>query len=146
MPFAAQMKGQSLREAVSDYHRRANGKAFIDYAFHLIVTDPTPQVLGQELPALIRDGYTSFKIYMTYDALKLSDREILDVLALARRERALVMIHAENADCIGWLTERLERGGPCRAEVPRRRTAADRASARRRIARSRWPSSSTRRS
>jgi dihydropyrimidinase len=111
MPFAAQMKGQSLREAVVDYHRRAKGKAFLDYAFHLIVTDPTPQVLGQELPALIRDGYTSFKIYMTYEALKLSDREILDVLALARAERALVMIHAENADCIGWLTERLERVG-----------------------------------
>ena len=44
-------------------------------------------MLGQELPALIRDGYTSFKIYMTYDALKLSDRQILDVLALARSER-----------------------------------------------------------
>ena len=48
---------------------------------------------------------------MTYDTLKLSDREILDVLALARSEGALVMIHAENADCIGWLTDRLERGG-----------------------------------
>ncbi len=111
IPFAAQLKGQSLREAVADYHRRADGNAFTDYAFHLIVTDPTAQVLGQELPALIREGYTSFKIYMTYDALKLSDREILDVLALARRERALVMIHAENADCIGWLTEALERAG-----------------------------------
>jgi dihydropyrimidinase len=111
MPFAAQMKGQSLREAVADYHRRADGKAFVDYAFHLIVTDPTPQVLGQELPALIRDGYTSFKIYMTYDALKLSDRQILDVLATAKSERALVMVHAENADCIAWLTERLERAG-----------------------------------
>jgi dihydropyrimidinase len=111
IPFAAQMKGQSLREAVLDYHRRAEGKAFLDYAFHLIVADPTAQVLGQELPALIRDGYTSFKIYMTYEALKLSDREILDVLALARAERALVMIHAENADCIGWLTDRLERAG-----------------------------------
>jgi dihydropyrimidinase len=111
MPFAAQMKGQSLREAVLDYHCRAKGKAFLDYAFHLIVTDPTPQVLGQELPTLIRDGYTSFKIYMTYEALKLSDRQILDVLALARAECALVMIHAENADSIGWLTERLERAG-----------------------------------
>ena len=48
---------------------------------------------------------------MTYDALKLSDRQILDVLALARRERALVMIHAENADCIGWLTQKLELAG-----------------------------------
>jgi dihydropyrimidinase len=111
MPFAAQMKGQSLRAAVDDYHQRAAGKATIDYAFHLIVTDPTEQVLGQELPALIRDGYTSFKVYMTYDALKLSDRQILDVLALARAERALVMVHAENADCIGWLTQTLELAG-----------------------------------
>ena len=38
MPFAAQMKGQSLRAAVDDYHRRAEGKATVDYAFHLIVT------------------------------------------------------------------------------------------------------------
>ena len=111
MPFAAQVRGQSLRAAVDDYHRRAEGKATVDYAFHLIVTDPTEQVLGQELPALIRDGYTSFKVYMTYDALKLSDRQILDVLALAREERALVMVHAENADCIGWLTRRLELAG-----------------------------------
>ena len=111
MPFAAQIKGQGLRAAVEDYHRRAAGKAVVDYAFHLILTDPTEQVLGQELPALIRDGYTSFKIYMTYDALKLSDRQILNVLALARDERALVMIHAENADCIGWLTQQLELAG-----------------------------------
>jgi dihydropyrimidinase len=111
IPFACQFKGQSMRAAVADYHRRAEGKPLIDYAFHLIVSDPNPQVLGQEMPALIRDGYTSFKIYMTYDILKLADREILDVLALARRERAMTMIHAENADAITWLTEKLELAG-----------------------------------
>ena len=83
----------------------------IDYAFHLILSDPTDQVLGQELPALIKDGYTSFKIYMTYDDMKLNDREILVVLGVARRERAMTMIHAENADCISWLTEQLEAAG-----------------------------------
>src|SRR6188768_220725 len=111
IPFAAQHRGQSLRQVVEEYHEAARPKAVIDYAFHLIITDPTEQVLGQELPALIRDGYTSFKVYMTYDALKLSDRQILDVLALGRREQALVMIHAENADCIGWLTQKLELAG-----------------------------------
>jgi dihydropyrimidinase len=111
IPFACQFKGQSMRAAVADYHRRAEGKPVIDYAFHLIVSDPNPQVLGQEMPALIRDGYTSFKIYMTYDILKLADREILDVLALARRERAMTMIHAENSDVITWLTEKLELAG-----------------------------------
>ena len=100
-----------MRAAVADYHRRAEGKPLIDYAFHLIISDPTPQVLGQELPALIRDGYTSFKIYMTYDILKLDDRQLLDVLALARRERAMTMVHAENSDAITWLTEKLELAG-----------------------------------
>jgi len=111
IPFACQMKGQSLRAAVDDYHRRADGRAVIDYAFHLIVTDPTPEVLRAELPQLIAEGYTSFKIYMTYDDLKLNDRQILEVLAVARREGAMTMIHAENTDCIAWLTEQLLAAG-----------------------------------
>ena len=111
IPFACQIKGRGLREAVEDYHQRAHEKPVIDYAFHLIVTDPTREVLDKELPELIREGYTHFKIYMTYDDLKLNDRQILDVLALARRECALPMIHAENDDCIAWLTEILEEAG-----------------------------------
>lgn len=111
IPFACQEKGNTIRNAVDDYHNRANGKAVIDYAFHLIITDTTDQVLGQELPALIEEGYTSFKIYMTYDALKLNDRQILEVLSVARRDGAMAMIHAENTDCIAWLTEKLELAG-----------------------------------
>ncbi|NYI01630.1 dihydropyrimidinase [Cupriavidus plantarum] len=107
IPFAAQEKGHSLKAAVADYHRRADGRAVIDYAFHLIVADPTPAVLHDELPALIRQGYSSFKVYMTYDDLKLSDRQMLEVLDVARQHGALVMVHAENADCISWLTDRL---------------------------------------
>jgi len=111
IPFAAQIRGQSLRAAVDDYHRRAGGKAVVDYAFHLIVTDPTEQVLREELPALIREGYTSFKIYMTYDDMKLDDGQILRLLSVAREHGALAMIHAENSDCIAWLTEQLEAAG-----------------------------------
>jgi len=111
IPFAAQQKGQSLRAAVRDYHARAEGRAHVDYAFHLIVSDPTPQVLTEELPALIAEGYTSFKVYMTYDDLKLDDGQILDVLDVARQHGAMAMIHAENADCIEWLTKRLEAAG-----------------------------------
>jgi len=106
MPFAMQMRGQSLRAIVDDYHRRAR-TAHIDYAFHLIVGDPTPQVLGGELPQIIEQGCTSIKIFLTYEGLKLSDYEILSVLAFARREGVMVMVHAENEACIRWLTERL---------------------------------------
>ena len=111
IPFALQFKGRSVRAAVEDYHTRANGKASIDYAFHLIVSDPTEGVLKDELPALIADGYTSIKVYMTYDDMKLDDRQIIDVLACARVHGAMTMVHAENSDCIGWLTERLLAAG-----------------------------------
>jgi len=84
IPFAAQHRGQSLRQIVDEYHQAAGPKAVIDYAFHLIISDPTEQVMGQELPALIRDGYTSFKVYMTYDLLQLDDGQMLDILAVAR--------------------------------------------------------------
>lgn len=111
MPFAVQHRGTSLREAVDDYRRRAEGKSVVDYAFHLIVTDPTEQTLGQDLPALASDGFTSVKIYLTYDALRLDDRAALDVLATARREQMMVMIHAESHDLIGWLTDRMLQSG-----------------------------------
>jgi len=111
IPFAAQVKGRPLREAVDDYHRRAEGKASIDYAFHLIVSDPTPDVVTRELPALVGEGYTSFKIYMTYDDLKLDDGEILTCLEAARELGAMAMIHAENADAIAYLTKRLTEQG-----------------------------------
>jgi dihydropyrimidinase len=107
VPFAAQHRGQSLREVVTRYHGRAGPKAVIDYAFHLIISDPTEQVLGQELPALIMEGYTSFKVFLTYDLMKLDDSELLDVLTVAREYGAMTMVHAENNDIIKWLSQRL---------------------------------------
>jgi dihydropyrimidinase len=111
MCFAVQHKGHSLTAAVEDYHRRADGKAVIDYGFHLILSDPTPAVLGQELPALIRRGHTSLKLYMTYESMRLNDRQLLEVFEVARAERAIVLVHAENHDLLAWLTERLEAQG-----------------------------------
>lgn len=107
IPFAAQMHGQSLHDVVDRYHALAGPKAVIDYAFHLIVSDPNEEVLAKELPALIGDGYTSFKVYMTYDRLRLDDHQMLDVLTTARREGAMVMVHAENHEIIQWLSTRL---------------------------------------
>ena len=107
VPFAAQHRGQSLREVVQIYHDRAGPKSIIDYAFHLIISDVNDKILGQELPALIKDGYTSFKIFLTYPMLKLSDGDMLSVLAVARENGAITMVHAENDDVISWLSKRL---------------------------------------
>ena len=111
MPFCFQDKGQSLRDALNWYHGLADGNCHIDVSFHLIVSDPTPQVLGQELPALAEEGYTSFKMFMTYEGLKLTDREILETMTAARLSGARAMIHAENDDAINFLRDQAEMAG-----------------------------------
>ncbi|OFZ85305.1 MAG: dihydropyrimidinase [Betaproteobacteria bacterium RBG_16_66_20] len=111
IPFAAQHRGTSVTTTVADYHERARGKAVIDYGFHLIIGEPTDKVLNEELPAAIKDGITSFKVYMTYPKWRLEDYQLLEVLSVAHREGALVMVHAENDDMIRWIAKRLiERG------------------------------------
>ncbi|HEX5079688.1 MAG TPA: dihydropyrimidinase [Geminicoccaceae bacterium] len=105
IPFAAQHRGQSMLEVVAAYRERAK-KAVIDHAFHMIVSDPSEQVMG-ELPGLIGDGFSSLKLFMTYPLLKLADEQMLTLLALARRERAMVSVHAENDAMIGWMVQRL---------------------------------------
>jgi dihydropyrimidinase len=111
LPFALQQKGESLRQVVKDYHAKADGRCYVDVSFHLIIADATDSVLGQELPALVNDGYTSFKVFMTYEGLALSDMEMLKVMSVARETGALVMVHAENYDAIRFLTDRLEQAG-----------------------------------
>src|SRR6187399_1742991 len=78
--FAAQHVGMSLARVVEDYHGLARRGAVIDYAFHMIIADPTPAVLNEELPPLVKDGHSSIKVFMTYDRLRLDDERLLDVL------------------------------------------------------------------
>ena len=111
LSFALQERGNSLRESVEAYHLKAERQCYVDYGLHLIVTDPTPAVLGQELPALVSAGYPSFKVFMTYDDLVLTDRQLLEVFTVAREHGALVMVHAEGYDQIKFMTDRLEREG-----------------------------------
>jgi len=106
LPFCMQQRGQSLREALEDYHARADGECYTDLAFHLIISDPSAQVLGQELPAAVADGYTSFKVFMTYEMLRLNDAQILATMDVARRTGALMMVHCENEDAIRYLCDR----------------------------------------
>ena len=107
VPFAAQHRGQKLADVLETYHERAATKAVTDYSFHLIVSDPTEDVLTRELPAAIETGITSFKIYMTYDRLIVDDSQMLDIFAVAKQHGALTMIHAENNAMIKWMSDRL---------------------------------------
>ncbi|WP_373355939.1 dihydropyrimidinase [Pseudoroseicyclus sp. CXY001] len=111
LPFCLQEDDRTMREVLTEYHAKAEGQSWCDVSFHLIVTDPTPSLLGQELPALIEDGYTSFKVFMTYEGLRLDDHEILLTMDCAREHGALVMVHCENEDAIRFLVDKhLARG------------------------------------
>src|SRR5215207_5957548 len=109
--FAAQHVGMNLARVVEEYAGLARRGAVVDYSFHMIVADPTEATLKEHLPALIRQGHASIKVFMTYDRLRVQDEHLLDVLLTARENRALVCVHAENHGMIAWMGKRLvERG------------------------------------
>ncbi len=111
IPFCAQHRGDALPVVLADYAARAKAKAVIDYGFHLIVANPDERTLATDLPSAIGQGLRSFKIFMTYERTMLRDEQILDVLAVARRHGALVMVHAENHGMISWLAGRMTESG-----------------------------------
>ena len=105
--FAAQHVGMKLPQVLADYHALARRGAVIDYAFHMIIADPTPETLANDIPALVKDGHASIKIFMTYDRLKIDDEPLLDILVAARRSGAMLCAHAENHGIIAWMVKRL---------------------------------------
>ena len=109
--FAAQHRGNDLRKVVDDYSVLAKRGALIDYAFHMIVANPDRKTIETDLPALIKEGHASIKVFMTYDLIKVDDEPLLDLLLTARENRALVCVHAENHGMISWMGRKLvERG------------------------------------
>ncbi|OJJ00856.1 hypothetical protein ASPVEDRAFT_51921 [Aspergillus versicolor CBS 583.65] len=110
LAFAVQQKAdKSIVSLVNDYSTRAGGNAACDYGFHIIFV----------------------KLYMTYEAMKVDDRGILDVLIATRKLGITTMIHAENHDMVSLITETLERDGqtdPYFHAVSRPKIAEDEAS------------------
>ncbi len=105
--FASQHRGMSVKKVVEDYHVLAKRGAMVDYALHIIVSDPTETVIKEELPPLIKSGHASIKVFMTYDLINVSDEQLLDVLVCAREHNALVAVHAETNGMISWMAKRL---------------------------------------
>lgn len=93
--FAAQARGQRLRDTVADYAARAARGAMIDHAFHITVTDLSVPAFDADLAALIGQGHRSLKVFTTYN-IRLEDAGILRVMAAARAHGALVCVHAED--------------------------------------------------
>src|SRR5271156_3605259 len=110
--FAIQAKGQSIVEALDTWHEKAHGKAAIDYAFHMIVTD-LPHERLKEMKRLINDeGVTSFKMFMAYPGVLLvDDATIFRGMTFAGEHGGLICMHAENGVVINEIIERAKLEG-----------------------------------
>ena len=101
--FAVQPKGSSLRETLDTWHAKAEGKASIDYGFHMIISDVNEQTL-KEMDILVGEGVTSFKMFMAYPGVfYATDGEILQAMQRAASSGATIMMHAENGIAIDVL-------------------------------------------
>src|SRR5437867_4924673 len=98
--FAIQYKGQSLRTAFDAWMQKASSKATADYGFHCIITD-LPDAQLEEMSALVREGVTTFKLFMAYPGVfMLDDASIFKALRASAKAGAMVCMHAENGGAI----------------------------------------------
>src|SRR5262245_16898677 len=104
--FAIQYRGQRLHDAWAAWAKKAEGKAVVDYGFHMIVTDLSEQV-EQEMDALVRQGITSFKLFMAYPGVfMLDDASIFKALLRTGQNGGTICMHAENGGVIDVLVQR----------------------------------------
>jgi len=101
--FSLQTKGDTLRNAIREWHGKAEGKAVIDYGFHVAITDLRDDVMD-EIPLLADEGVTSLKLFMAYkDVLQVDDATLFKTMQLGAEHNMLTMVHAENGDVIDTL-------------------------------------------
>src|SRR5271169_2117542 len=103
--FAIQYKGQALRQAFDTWMSKAASKATCDYAFHCIVTDVSGGQLS-EMNDLVREGVTSFKLFMAYPGVfMLDDGSIFKALQTTAKNGGMICMHAENGSAIDVIVQ-----------------------------------------
>ena len=101
--FVVQQRGQSLTEALEIWHQKAEGQAAIEYGFHMIVQD-LPDSRLPEMDEMVRQGVTSFKMFMAYrGAVMVDDDTIFKAMVRAADNGALICLHAEHGHMIDVL-------------------------------------------
>jgi dihydropyrimidinase len=104
--FAIQYKGQTLHHAWETWMKKAQGKAAIDYGFHMIITDLNDRV-EDEMDALVSEGVTSFKLFMAYPGVfMLDDASIFKAMLRTGRNGGTICMHAENGGVIDVLVKK----------------------------------------
>ena len=102
--FAIQTQGESLGVTLNKWHKKADGNAIGDYAFHMGVTDFNENTKSEIEDIVKNQGISSFKIFMAYKgALMLDDRQIIGLMNEVKKHNGIVTAHAENGDLIDEL-------------------------------------------
>ena len=109
--FAIQQRGGTLRQAWEAWMAKAEGKATIDYGFHMIMSEHTRE-LEAEMGAMVDEGVTSFKLFMAYPGVfYMDDAGIFRCMQRSGELGATICMHAENGPVIDVLIEQaLKRG------------------------------------
>lgn len=108
--FATQNHGETLKEALENWHKKADGNCSCDYAFHMAISEWNEKV-SKEIDDMITAGVTTFKLYMTYPAMILSDGEIYEVLKRLNEVGSFAGVHCENASVIDARIRELKENG-----------------------------------
>lgn len=108
--FATQYEGESLEQALENWHRKADGEASCDYAFHLALSEWNEEI-SEELERIVKEEISSFKLYMTYDN-RVDDETMYEVLARLKELGGIAGVHCENHGIISArLKEVMEKKG-----------------------------------
>src|SRR5437660_1744190 len=110
--FAIQPQGGSLKAGLADWHGKAEGKAVIDYGFHMIVREVNKQALSDMDDLVKREGVTSFKLFTAYPGVfYVDDASIFRALRKTGENGGLICMHAENGPVIDVLIEEAKARG-----------------------------------
>jgi dihydropyrimidinase len=105
--FAFQERGNTFRSAIEREVAKATGHTYIDYGLHLVITDLGTPASLDEVPGLVRDGFTSIKVFTAVGEFQLSDADLLRVLGASAKQHILVNVHAEDGALVDHLSEQL---------------------------------------
>ena len=109
--FAIQERGGTLRQAWETWMGKADGKATIDYGFHMIMSEHSAE-LEAEMGAMVDEGVTSFKLFMAYPGVfYMDDAGIFRCMQRSGEIGATICMHAENGPVIDVLIEQALRRG-----------------------------------
>lgn len=99
LDFAEPQRGCSLSSALDTWHGRADGRASCNYSFHMTIKD-WDQRIRDELPAMTAAGITSYKVYLAYDNLRVSDAQAFEIIRAVGGQGGILGCHCENGDMV----------------------------------------------